>query len=408
VWAERWRQMRTAAMRHVSPVPFERLSRAIELSRIALISGLVFLHYGMYPNLRVSPFGGMSDNDYEVATFINSFLLFLFFSVVPLLSLISGWLFFSFDDSGEAANRALPRRIGGRFRSLYLPLLAWNSLYVAIVLAMFAMSPSHPLLAALNIDFSTAGLWEFFNAISAIDRYPVAFQFWFVRDLFLTVLVSPLLLLLLRRIPYITAAALGIVWLANYNLEIFFRPDVLFFFFVGGLVRTKRIDVGISSRATLILIALYVAVVGARTFAPQIVDDSTSVLGAMTRMMRLLGVLACWGCLLHAAGSPLGKALAGWGTLAFFLYAAHFPLLAEIKLLLWGALPEINDFWMVVHYLASVLVTITISLSAGVLLSRHAPRVFAVLNGGRALGFGSMRRASLRLEGAKPKVPVRS
>ena len=91
-----WLWLRPHVGRHVSTVPAAQLSRTIDFARIALIVGLVFLHYGMFPNFRLSPFGGMSITEYEVATFVNSFLLFFFVSVVPLLSMISGWLFFSF------------------------------------------------------------------------------------------------------------------------------------------------------------------------------------------------------------------------------------------------------------------------------------------------------------------------
>jgi succinoglycan biosynthesis protein ExoH len=391
MWGEVWEMVRTRTTRHVSAVPAEHLSRTIEISRIALIVGLVFLHYGMYPNIRVSPFGGMSVDEFEVATFINSFLLFFFFSVVPLLSVISGWLFFSFADARETPQAALPKRIRSRFRSLYLPLIVWNGLYLAILFSLYAVVPDHPLLDTLNIDFSTAGLHELFNAVAAIDHHPVAFQFWFVRDLFLTVLLSPLLWLLLKRVPYLALAALSVIWLVNYDLEIFFRPDVLFFFFLGGFIRAKQIKVGISWRATLVLIALYVALVTARAWAPQIVDEPTLMLAAMTRIMRLLGVLACWGFFLRVGRSSIGRSIARWGTLAFFLHALHFPLLAEIKLLLWNALPSVNDFWMVIHYLVSVVVTVVIALGIGVTLSTQAPRLFALLNGGRALGFGAAR-----------------
>src|SRR3954470_10975079 len=153
MWGEVWEGMRTGTTRHVSAVPAAHLSRTIEISRIALIVGLVFLHYGMYPNIRLSPFGGMSVDEFEVATFINSFLLFFFFSVVPLLSLISGWLFFSFAERRETPEAALSKRIKSRFRSLYLPLILWNGLYLGILFSLYAVAPDHPLLDTLNIDF---------------------------------------------------------------------------------------------------------------------------------------------------------------------------------------------------------------------------------------------------------------
>ena len=73
-----------------------QLSQIISFSRITLIVGLVFLHYEKFPNSRNNPFRGMDIEAFQVATFVNSFVLFFFFAVVPLLSMISGWLFFSF------------------------------------------------------------------------------------------------------------------------------------------------------------------------------------------------------------------------------------------------------------------------------------------------------------------------
>jgi succinoglycan biosynthesis protein ExoH len=393
VWIEFSQPVRRFVMRHISTVPPDHMSRTIDLSRIALIVGLVFLHYGMYPNFRESPFRGMSVDEYEVATFINSYLLFFFFSVVPLLSMVSGWLFFSFlkEPDGDAA-ASISKRIRRRCSSLYVPLIVWNSLYVAILIVLFVIVPEHPLFHALNVDFKTAGFWEFFNAIFAFDHHPLAFQFWFVRDLFLTVLLSPVIWLVLRRAPYAGALALFTAWFSNYNVEIFFRPDVPFFFYIGGLIRSKRFDLGISARATLGLITAYVVVVALRTMAPYVVDEATPGLGALTRLMRLIGVLACWGVFLRVARTALGARLAKWGSLAFFLHVTHFPLIAEIKLLLWNLLPQVNDFWMVTHYLVSVVVTITIGLGIGVVLSKYHPQLFAVLNGGR--DFGSDREVT--------------
>lgn len=99
-------EMAASARRQFSTVAPDLLSRTIDLSRLALIVGLVFLHYGTFPNFRASPFGGMSVTEHEVATFINSFALFFFFSAVPVLSMISGWLFFSFINGPGAINPA--------------------------------------------------------------------------------------------------------------------------------------------------------------------------------------------------------------------------------------------------------------------------------------------------------------
>ena len=381
--------------RHVRTIPDAHLSTTIQLARIALIVGLVFLHYGMYPNLRLSPFRGASIDEHEVATFVNSFLLFFFFSVVPLLSLISGWLFFAFlDDERADAARALGRRVRRRFASLFVPMVLWNAMCLGALLLLYANDPHHPLLAGLNVDFDTAGFREYANAIFAFNHHPIAYQFWFVRDLFVTVLLSPLLWLLLKRAPWFGAAVLFTGWLANYDFGIFLRPDVAFFFYIGGLLRRLAAPLGIGRRSTLALLAVYLSLVAIRTALPWFIDDAGPLLSVATRAMRLVGVVACWGVFLRFAATPSGKRLAAFGSIAFFLYAMHFPLMAAVKMVLWKLLPQINDFWMIAHYLVSVSVTIALCLLAARFLARVWPGAFLVLNGGRDPGFEPRAQAA--------------
>jgi hypothetical protein len=363
-----------------APLSKEDLSQTISFGRISLIVGLVFLHYEKFPNAQLSPFRGLDPTHNQVATFVGSFVLFFFFSVVPLLSMISGWLFFSFRDAPWAA---LISRMRRRFTSLYLPLVFWNLLFLAILLALFHLHPGYPLLGEMNIDFRSAGVMDYVNAIFGITHHPVGFQFWFVRDLFVTVLVSPILWLFMTRTPLVGAAFLGAAWLSGHDLWIFFRTDVVFFFYIGGLIRQRRLPVEIGAQATLIFACAYLVMCAVRTLAPYVVDGDPFVLQVATRGMRLIGVLACWGVFQRIALTPMGGIVARYGGFAFFLHAAHYPLLAEVKLVLWPLMPAETQPWMLVHYLASVAVTVAIGIGLGVALTQFVPKAFSLLNGGR-------------------------
>jgi hypothetical protein len=369
-------------------VPEHELSRTISFARISLIVGLVFLHYDAFPNAAASPFRGLQPGPHALASFVNSFVLFFFFAVVPLLSMISGWLFFS--PRGGSGWPALRRRIGRRFVSLYLPLVLWNLLFLALLWALFRVDPGHPLLPQLNIDFATAGAGAYLDAVLGVTAHPVGFQFWFVRDLFVTVLISPLLWLMLRHAPWLGAALLGAAWIAGDNLLIFFRSDVPFFFYLGALVRQRGSVPGFGWRLAALLLGLYIALVALRVAAPLWVDEEVYrqrlLLEAATRAMRLPGVLACWGLFLNLSRTAPAARLARLGGLAFFLHGIHYPLLAEVKLLLWPLVPAETDAWMLAHYAASVAVTVAIGLGVGLALARVAPRFLAVFNGGRAVG----------------------
>jgi len=362
------------------------LQDSIEVARVALMVGLVFLHYFNFPGDARPPFQGIDPDGHRVATFINGFLTFFFFSAVPLLSAVSGWLFFG---GGLRLGKGIGARIAGRVRSLLLPLLLWNLMTLAIAVAAQTLAPTIGFSQQFNLQAATAGAWDYVNALLGLTALPIAFQFWFVRDLFVTVLCAPLIWLVLRHAPLAGAVVLGLVWAAGYTLGIFIRTDVLFFFYLGALARRRGVDPRLGAGATAILVAAYVAVTAARTLAPLVVDmaDPAQVmwLDVATRLIRPLGVLACWGLCLQLAAMRSGASLARLGGFAFFLHAAHYPVIALVKEGLSRALPADGDAWLLLHYAASVALTIAIVGAGAILLFKVAPAGYRLLAGGRRL-----------------------
>ncbi|HEU5048431.1 MAG TPA: acyltransferase [Rickettsiales bacterium] len=369
-----------------------QISRAIGLSRIVLIVGLVFLHYDLFPNSLAIPFEGLDVHEHRFVTWLNSTILFFFFSAVPLLSMVSGWLFFSF--MAEDAWPSIFRRMRRRFTSLYLPLVVWNLGYLALIYTAFHFNPHASVFShanRFNIDFFTADWKNYADSIFAIsDNSPIAFQFWFVRDLFLTALISPLYWILLSRAPWLGAAALCAIWISGWDMVIFVRSDVPFFFYLGALIHQKRLPLTVPLKVAISAAVIFIMLAGLRALAPYVVDFSQHVypfwLNAATRLMRLLGVVGCWGIIYRLAQTKRGATLANLGGVAFFLHSAHWPLLGIIKSVVWKFMPGDSDAWMMVHYFISVSITVFIGAGGGLALAKFAPRCFALMNGGRLLG----------------------
>lgn len=364
----------------------DQIPEAIEIARVVLVIGLVFLHYFAFPNSRTSPFTGLDPAHHPFATFVNSFVLLFFFSAVPLLSTISGWLFFNLASQPMAAIR---RRIRGRVSSLLLPLIVWNLFTLLVGYALYRVVPTTGLLGDFNFSFGQANLFDYINVVLGLTRLPIAFQFWFVHDLFLAVLVSPLLWLMLRNAPLTFAAVLGIAWVCEWTFGIFIRTDVLFFFYLGGLFRLRSAPLDIEWAWAKRLLLAYCVLMAARALAPLMIDPTAGEnqfwLDLATRLVRPLGVVACWGLCLRLVGTGLGGMLARYGGFAFFLHAAHFPVIAGVKFVLWRAVPAETDAWMLAHYAASVTVTIAIAALAAVTIFKVSPSLYSFLAGGRRL-----------------------
>lgn len=50
------------------------------------------------------------------------------------------------------------------------------------------------------------------------DGRPVCYQFWFIRDLFVVMLLSPLLHLLLRRLRWAVVGLFGLLWVSMVGM----------------------------------------------------------------------------------------------------------------------------------------------------------------------------------------------
>lgn len=371
-----------------------QISHTIGLARILLIVGLVFLHYGSFSGSTAAPFEGIDLHEHSFATWLNSFVFFFFFSSVPLLSMVSGWLFFSF--MKEDAWDSIFRRMRRRFTSLYIPLVVWNVGYILLFYAAYRHNPGASIFthsSRLGMDFTSAGWWDYVNAVTGLTKEPFAFQFWFVRDLFVTALITPLFWVLIERAPWVGAVVLGCIWMGSlpeWQLVIFERPDVPFFFYLGALVHQKRLNLEVPLRTAVLAFITFVVLAALRALAPCVVafdgGPFPDWLLLDTRLMRLFGVVGCWGLMYRFAKTSRGIWLSGFGGLAFFLHSAHWPLLAVVKAMYARFIPTDTDGLMLLHDVLSVTTTVGIGLSAGLLLAKKLPRVFALMNGGRLLG----------------------
>jgi succinoglycan biosynthesis protein ExoH len=119
--------------------PDENLRQQIDILRFVLVFGLVFLHYGKFPGYTYNPWEGMIHTDHPVATFTNAYFYFFFLSSVPLLSAISGYLFFR--DADYSISFFL-KRYRSRTRSVLLPMISWNALSLMVAATVLFIYPN--------------------------------------------------------------------------------------------------------------------------------------------------------------------------------------------------------------------------------------------------------------------------
>ena len=116
--------------------------------------------------------------------------------------------------------------IVSKFKTLIVPLVAWNALMLALLIA-------YALLTGHRQDLPTPDAAGIANAFLAITQWPLVVPLWFLRDLFVCCLFSPILYVALKRFPAATIVVLVAFTLFGEDLYLLQRPQLMLFFGLG-------------------------------------------------------------------------------------------------------------------------------------------------------------------------------
>lgn len=313
---------------------------------------------------------------------VPSFAVSLFFAV-------SGYLFFLRVRSFTPAVYA--EKLRRRALTLLLPYVVWNfcafCLYAAQDMAggqSFALPLSPDLLWGCR-ELSAASVGIAGLPVGAVSA-PVLLPLWFVRDLMLAVLLSPLVWWLLRRLGAVVPLLLGVachldLWPNFCGVSLsglfFFSLGAAFSVPRGGSAAGGQRDVIAATR--LLFVPALVAVpltLGLKVLCP----DGTPF---VTGVSQPLYVFSAMIVAVHAADRLTRRRvpsalLAGS---SFFLYAAHAIVLRPITRVVSGWALERNFAVQVALYLGCAAAAVGICLLAYAVISRWCPRLGAPFTG---------------------------
>lgn len=190
-----------------------------------LLSVLVFFtHISTFYNYR--NIGQLTTPVYIFWQFMSNFLTPF---AVPLFFIISGALFYR-DYNRE---NYVPK-LKSRFRSLLLPYLLWNTLWMLFDILCSYTPISSLFLGRTQFTLSVG------NVLEAIVHYGRNLPFWFIFALMIFVLAAPLIDLLLRN-KYVGLVVILSVWvLSLYGIglpkPLFYKHNSLFYYLIGAFV----------------------------------------------------------------------------------------------------------------------------------------------------------------------------
>ncbi|MDQ8756282.1 acyltransferase [Sphingosinicella sp. LHD-64] len=294
---------------------------------------------------------------------------------VPLLSVISGWLV-----AASLARRGWRSFLPAKARTIILPMILWNAF--AIVLVSGAAR-----LGWIQAPMPTTLWWTIDELLCLASPNDINVQMSFLRDLFVCMLLAPLLM----RLPNWAlgiAALVALAWsVSGVAFVLLLRPAILLFFIAGILARRRDLAAWVAMQpmaVTGVAYALLAALqIWLETAGIARGVDNPLLLSSIDLAMRCVTALFFWSIAWRLAGSRFTGALLGLEPFAFLMFSAHLIMIWLGGPLIGRLTGPLGAPLYPVFLLVQPLLVLAATLLLGRLLAATSPALATVLSGGR-------------------------
>jgi len=350
----------------VSSLPAET-SRRITIARAILLAGVVYDHAqkGIIFHGQATPVVSV------VMDLLDNYII---RPTVPLFYTISAYLLFL--RYGGIAG--YPRLVVKRFRGLLLPSILLNLFWAGYILLIGSI----PGIGGPTWVKSQGIATLLFGGLNGL---PLIYPLWFLRTLFWCVLLTPVFAFLLRRAAWLT---LAVLWLC-YG---FIPPGATsvdtmapFFFYIGGFLAVKRVDVDGFTRFLWPATALWGLFIAGDILVKTLLSATNYWHVVLWYNSTVFGIAAVWMFFCKArlgADNRASRLLLAFAPFAFLVYLLHEPAISFLTAATgWMLGPGSISQMAYTVFLAAA--TIALTMLVAWLLKRFVPPVHRVLNGGR-------------------------
>lgn len=369
-----------------------KLSGVMELLRFPLALAVVYLHCGGTAGTHIWH-DGLNTEFVDLLRITISHVI--AHVAVPSFFLISGYLYFK---EGYFTFSNYKKKQKKRLFTLVIPYLIWNIIPCSIILMKrvggACMSGNwenvclyfesiewlHVFWDVELLNLTSQNILGDLTPLSA----PINFPLWYLRDLILLTIISPLVYVAVKYgrkyiLFILMACFLSGIWFTHRILPI----TGVFFFFLGAYFSINKIDFlnlkTIASPALKILTAICLVVAifydGMNTYISTIVYKLFVVTGVFMTF-HIAHELVKRGCYIKK-----------WLTdFSFFIYVAHFifVFLINIHILIIDRLfKNTNEILLAIDYLLYPLLITALCITTGYLLRKFLPSTYSFLTGSR-------------------------
>jgi len=346
----------------------ERFSTAITRLRFPLIFFIIMLHC-----YSVQRLVGDHETYFKV---LYPFSLWLGETGVPAYFFISGYLFF-------LSKKNYGQKLKDRIHTLLIPYILWNLLLLLFYLVAYALG--HPLvifktnIADYNwIDYLRV-FWdrgEFDNGNSA----PILCPLWYIRNLFVMSLLSPILYYIIRYVREVFLIAVAVWWMMINNNA--FTPQTIFFFSLGAyfsIFKINPLKMVVEWKGLFLILTCIFAI--ADIFVHVAVKTPFNL--KIHRMSLLLNIPALLLIADKTNISGNNKPRSFLSQAAFIVFCIHYPIVLVLRKICIIAFANATDAIHIPLYFLCVILATTLSIGFYWILDKYFPRAKSILTGNR-------------------------
>ena len=290
---------------------------------------------------------------------------------VPLFFLISGYLFFR--NLKKPLRNFFCQKIKKRFRTVFIPFLIFSIIGFLFIRISLLCFPSLFDGACANVaDFSLV------DCLHTIFFQPIGtYQLWFLRDLFILILLSPIVYYVLSFFRGVLLIPIFLLWI--FGIQYMIAIEAVFFFCLGSylaLYKQKIISIKRNNR----ILGLAMCIVWMLFCIAIPYFHLNYVFHYLNIIVGIVGVWCLYDCLYERCIKRISHL--SLYSFSFFIYLTHEPMLTIIKrIALFVCGYSCLDILLI--YIVAPVLTIYFSILIGKFLKKRLPKVYEILTGSR-------------------------
>jgi surface polysaccharide O-acyltransferase-like enzyme len=287
-------------------------------------------------------------------------------SSVPLLTVISGWLYF------ESTRKKYFFLVWTKLKSLIMPMIIWSTITLLLVFVYVIITK--------KTDELPKGIWSLANSLFAISGPPISLQLGFLRDLFVIFLFSPLIRFLEKKLGILFLVLLAAASIIMPNSVILLRTQIVFFFVAGIYLARKKIwHVPVS---WLVVAIVMVAVLFSMNMMALAQNRPAFDFYGRELILRMSVGVAVWylAIQLSRRSKSLLTYLEPYAFLAFCSHVIVFRAFSIIGVKVFGGLA--SPLYPI-YFTIQPIIGFAVALAFGWLMVRIAPSLLRPLNAGK-------------------------